>query len=378
MLMMPFINMAAHIILFAVISYVFYFEAGDKKLIRILETEILYIVIAVSETLGVFLMDIILKLIHVAPQNEMITQSMETAFSKLVLLFFYYALFSRLWDKSELRTKTQYALYLIMFVYSFCNIIAFAVMADRENPVIMMLNVGSALLANMYMLYFFKFSDEKNYYKLQVEMMQQQQTLYYENYEKQKENYAEIMRVLHDVDKHIKVIEGMYQKNRQKEAMDYTKQINEILRPLIPEKYTDNFTLNCILMDKIKAAQKQGIVFDTDLFDADFGFMEAVDITILFGNLIDNAIAACIRCSDNRYIRLQAAAYGDMLSIRIENSICEDVLVKNGKISSKPQNGHGIGLLNIQRCVDKYDGSITYKRAESILICDIVLNRMDD
>lgn len=378
MLMLPLLNMSVHIVIFILISYVFYCVSGNRKTVRILEVGSLYIVFAVSETLGVFFMDIILRLIHVSPQNEMIIQSMETAFSKLVLLFFYYALFDRLWNKKVLRTKTQYALYLIMFVYSFCNIIAFVVMADRENPVIMMLSVGSALLANAYMLYFLKFSDEKNYYKFQVEMMQQQQTLYYENYKKQKENYIEVMRVLHDVNKHIRVIEGMYQKNCQKEAMDYTKQINEMLRPLIPDKYADDFTLNCILTDKVKAAKRQEIIFDTELFAADMSFMEPVDITVLFGNLIDNAMAACIRCTGKKYIRLFAETRGDMLVVRIENSICEEVVVKNGRIISKPQSGHGIGLLNIQRCVDKYEGSMAYKKENNTLICDIVLNKTDD
>ena len=54
MYMNPFLNGGAHIILFGLISFIFYFEKNGKKFIRVLETEILYIIIVILEGLGVF------------------------------------------------------------------------------------------------------------------------------------------------------------------------------------------------------------------------------------------------------------------------------------------------------------------------------------
>lgn len=379
MLMNPILNMVVHIVLFGGISYFFYFESSRRSLFRVLESEALCIVIVVLETMGVFLIDFILDAVHIVPQSSLIMQSIETAFSKIILLFLYYAVFSRLWKECMMRSRTQYVLYVIMFLYSVVNILAIAANSEKENPLMLILSVGCTIFANMYLLYFVRFSDERNYYKFQLEMMEQQEKLQYESYETQRGKYSEVMRVLHDVDKHIKVIEDLYRSDLKEDAINYTKQINVMLSPLIPSEYSDNPILNCLLDNKVKLAERQGIKFLVEISLCNIDFMKPVDITTLFGNLIDNAIIGCKECDGDKFIKLCVKEYKDILSIRIENSVKEPVPIRKGKIISnkKFRNGHGIGLLNIQRCVNAYDGSILYKNAIGTLICDIILNRTD-
>ena len=378
MYMNPFLNGGAQIILFGLISFIFYFEKNGKKFIRVLETEILYIIIVILEGLGVFLIDALLESLNVLPRNQEILQSIETVFSKITLLILYNAIFSRLWKKNFIRTTTQYILYIVLFAYSVANILAIAVISDREEPLILMFNICCTLLANMYLLHFIRFYDERKYYKLQVEMMKQQQRIQYEGYEIQKEQYAIAFSILHDVDKHIKMMETLYQEDLKKEAIEYVGKINEMLSPLIPLEYTNNPTLNCLLSEKLRSAKKLGIDFQIDVASIDVNFMEPIDITTLFGNLIDNAIIASSKCADKRYIGLNANAYKDMLSIRIQNSVCEPVPIDNGKIDYIAMKSNGIGLLNIQHCIDNYFGSITYKNISDLLVCDILLNKRDD
>ncbi|MCI9009098.1 MAG: GHKL domain-containing protein [Lachnospiraceae bacterium] len=371
-------NGGAHILLFGLISFILYFEKSSKKFIRVLETETLYIIIVISEGIGVFFIDALLKALNILPQNQEILQSIETAFSKISLLILYNAVFCRLWKKSLIRTTTQYVLYIVLFVYSIANILAIAMISDREKPLILMFNIFCTILANLYLLYFTRFYDERKYYKLQVEMMKQQQRIQYEGYEMQKEKYAMAVSILHDVDKHIKMMESLYQEELKREAFEYVGKINEMLRPLIPLDYTNNPTLNCLLSDKLRLAKKMGIDFQINAASINVDFMEPIDITTLFGNLIDNAITASSKCTDKRYISLDANAYKDMLSIRIQNSICEPVPIDNGKIDYVAKKSNGIGLLNIQRCIDSYFGSIIYKNLNGLLVCDILLNKKND
>lgn len=67
-----------------------------------------------------------------------------------------------------------------------------------------------------------------------------------------------------------------------------------------------------------------------------------------------------------------------MLSIRLENSIENEVPIKNGMIDVVGSGNPCIGLHNIQKCVNNYMGSIIYKCSDKLLVCDIVLNRTDD
>lgn len=106
--------------------------------------------------------------------------------------------------------------------------------------------------------------------------------------------------------------------------------------------------------------------------------MKPIDITTLFGNLIDNALEATKKCNEEKNIGLYIKEYNEMISIRIENGVEAPVVIKNGKIYSSSEKSNGIGLLNIQRCIEDYLGSIIYKYFNQLLVCDIVLNRVDE
>jgi len=241
------LNTASNIILFGAISYFFYYEENTKKILRIFEAEALLVVFVICEGFGVFLIDTILNGSNLMPSNIIVQKSIETMFSKLVLIFLYYMVVSRIWGKSLLGTKRHYGLYLIMFVYSMINFLIVAVIALDTKPIILTIIMGCTIFANMYFLHFIQFSDERNYYKLQVEMMQQQEKLQYENYEMQIEKYNQAVSILHDVDKHMKMVEELYQTDVREDAINYSKQIKELLKPLLPYQYINNPILDCLL-----------------------------------------------------------------------------------------------------------------------------------
>ncbi len=369
-LMIPLLNMAVHVLLFGMLTCFLY--SGGKGINRIVEVEALYIVIAISESLGMLLLDFLLKATGRIPDSPAILKSMETAFSKIAVLFLYYVVYSRLWKKTELRTKKQYFLYFIMFLYSIVNILMLTTISDRENLVILMVCVGSIIFCNMYMLYFIKFSDERNIYKLKVEMMEQQEKLQYGNYKIQMEKYTEAMRIIHDVDKYVKHMETLYRERLMEEAIVYTDQISDRLKGLLPTKFTDNPILNCLLSEKKKEAEVLGIQFEVKNFTGEVNFMRAIDITTLFGNLIDNAMTAA-KCTEEKYVGVSVNMLNEMVSIRVDNSVKQEIPIKNGEIWNK-----GIGILNIERCVETYTGSIIYSYRNGILCCDIILNRPEN
>lgn len=372
------LNTASNIILFGAISYFFYYEETTKKILRVFEAEALLVVFVICEGFGVFLIDTILNGSNLMPSNIIVQKSIETMFSKLVLIFLYYIVVSRIWKKSLLGTKRHYGLYLIMFVYSMINFLIVAVIALDTKPIILTIIMGCTIFANMYFLHFIQFSDERNYYKLQVEMMQQQEKLQYENYEMQIEKYNQAVSILHDVDKHMKMVEELYQTDVREDAINYSKQIKELLKPLLPYQYINNPILDCLLSDKKRMTQKYNISFKIDISDADINFIKPIDLTTLFGNLIDNAMAACKESDEKRYIGLTIREHNEMISIRVENSIVNAVSIKNGMIDASKEKNPCIGLLNIQKCVNTYMGSVIYKCSNKLLVCDIVLNRIDD
>ncbi len=371
MLMNPFLNLFANMAVIATISYFFYEENNSGRFARIFESAALFAMLSLSEAVGVYLIDLLLYALGITPENVEMLRGIENTFSKTTLLFLYYAVFIRLWKKRLARSVFQSVLYVVMFFYSVVNVLITAVIAKEEHPAVLLIVMGSIVFSNMFLLYFMKYLDERNFYKLRSEMMEQQQKLQFENYEVQNNYYTKALSVLHDVRKHINIIEGLYRNNQEEEALSYTKQINDMLKPLAPVEFVDNPVLNCLLSDKIRMAEQQEIVFETDVSTAELGFMEPIDITTLFGNLLDNAMAACKQCEGERYISFRLQRHNDMLYARVENSVLKTVPIKDGNIAEKER---GIGLLNVSRCIDKYRGSISYKSIGNRLICEVLLN----
>jgi sensor histidine kinase regulating citrate/malate metabolism len=145
----------------------------------------------------------------------------------------------------------------------------------------------------------------------------------------QEQKYNATVHILHDVDKHVKNIENLCVNGENGEAAEYVKEIRNMLEPLIPVRYT--------------------------------------------GNLIDNAIEAAEKVNENRYIKISISPYQEMVLVRIENTSLP-LKWKNGMPVSEKGKNHGIGLLNVKRSIEKYDGDISFQQKSGIVTVDLLLN----
>ena len=369
-------NMGTNFLVFGIVSFVFYEDKTDRRYWRVLETGCFFLMNALFEGIGVYGIDVLMEQFGFMPEDVVISNSIEVAFSKLVLIFFYYVLVRRLWKREYRQSRTQVILYLIMFLYSVVNFIILAIAATRKTDYFLLCaNIGCVIFANLYLFYALKVEDEKSSMEFQIAMMKQQESMQFEHYERQREKYGKSIEILHDVSKHIRSIEELYRAGVTDKAMEYTRQIGGILKPLVPEEYSDNPMLNILLADRKQAAESMGIRFVVKVESTGLGFIEPVDVTTLFGNLLENAMQAALKCSGERYIKVHIKNYNEMLSIRIENSVEQEVRIKNGRPVSAGGRGTGIGCLNVQRCVEKYGGSVLYKNGNGKFYSDVILNR---
>ena len=82
-------------------------------------------------------------------------------------------------------------------------------------------------------------------------------------------------------------------------------------------------------------------------------FMAEMDISALFGNVLDNAIESVEKLDDKekRLIHLSVAKQKNFLRIRSENYTEEKITFKNGMpvTTKKDKRFHGFGMKSIQR-----------------------------
>ena len=91
------------------------------------------------------------------------------------------------------------------------------------------------------------------------------------------------------------------------------------------------------------------------------------DISILIGNLLDNAIEACEQMQDGkRWILFKLKKRQRSLFIEISNSLGTVPRIKDGELftSKKDKILHGYGLKSVKRIVQKYDGVFSFSVEE--------------
>lgn len=144
---------------------------------------------------------------------------------------------------------------------------------------------------------------------------------------------------------------------------------------------TGNDALDNTLNDKLILCSSKNIGFEFHVNGKELSFMKPVDIYILFGNALDNAIEAAEKQEkeENRIIRMSSYRQGHFLKFHIENPLVHAVtLTKNGIASSKKDSFfHGYGTKSMKEIVNRYHGSLAFSQKEGMFAVDILFSLPD-
>lgn len=179
-----------------------------------------------------------------------------------------------------------------------------------------------------------------------------------------------IKQIYHDLKNHILILEEAAEGEAQ-QLCDIARIKKEIIKY---EDYfrTGNKFLDIILKEKKKIALEHNIVLEDSIDISRGNFIEALDISAIFGNLIDNATEACKLIDDNaeRYIKISSKSENNMLIISVRNSMNQKII----KSILKPRKIiNGYGLINISNAVHKYDGELDIIKGDGEFVVNIVI-----
>lgn len=125
---------------------------------------------------------------------------------------------------------------------------------------------------------------------------------------------------------------------------------------------TGNDAIDFILGEKLAVCNEKNISCNPYIDGSVLNFMEPVDICVIFGNALDNAIECCERQEDpaRRQINIKATKQKEMVLLLFRNSCLTPPRMDRPFFTSKedPKN-HGYGLFNIRAAVEKYGGEMS-------------------
>ncbi len=170
--------------------------------------------------------------------------------------------------------------------------------------------------------------------------------------------YNDLRSQRHDYINHVETIKGLIDNKDISKAGNY---VGEIISAEASESMKldiGNSLVNSIIGYKKRVAEGKNIDFKYDVKIPPKLGIRDIDITIILSNAIDNAIEACERLKDVRFIDVYMNYGMGKLKIKISNSFDGEFISDDkGFVTSKEDaERHGIGLQNMERVVEKYDG----------------------
>lgn len=166
----------------------------------------------------------------------------------------------------------------------------------------------------------------------------------------QQENHF-IMKNMHDLKKHLELLEHV---DRDDETMaHYRKEIQKKTQELLQYQKTGDLLIDKILQLYHPKFMDAGIQCNIESEDIDYGFMDAVDLCAVLCNLLDNAYESCMHC-EHRFILLKMRVVSDKVIWKMKNSWNDT----QGSVHKIDSFAHGFGLQNMRDIAKKYRGEL--------------------
>ena len=200
------------------------------------------------------------------------------------------------------------------------------------------------------------------------ELAEQQLQIQVSYYEKEQQARDATRALWHDIKKYTNATQDLFQHGDMENAVQSLQQATTALSEIHQTVDVGNAVVNGILERALEQVQNQGISLDFDVWVSDQLPISAVDLYIIMGNTIDNAIEACqqVPAADSPTISLTLRQQNHTLFYAIDNPIP----AKQGK---KPGDVHGYGIRNVKNCVAKYHGTTTVSKQDGVFSVQIQL-----
>ena len=141
---------------------------------------------------------------------------------------------------------------------------------------------------------------------------------------------------------------------------------------------TENQALNVVLSDKNMICKKRNIAFSSIVDATCLSFISEIDIFILFGNILDNAIEAVSSLKEEkRIIELNVMKRYDFVTINVYNTFDGKNKTKYNKLvtTKNDSQNHGFGLKSIENIANKYNGELVIKMQDGIFDLTLIFFR---
>ncbi len=235
------------------------------------------------------------------------------------------------------------------------------------------------LIANFLMLYLYNLLLHSISQQYEMEMLKTQLQAYANQLNVVLRGEEKIKALRHDIKHHLSELMLLANKHDVAEIQKYIDEMNSFLKNPNEIVSSGNLEIDSVLNFMLQKAEKELKTVDIKVMLPE-KVRHSFDINVMLGNLLENAIKAADK-TENKYLSVHIKLKRGILKVKIENSFessyilrkeqnRKDTILKTTKPFTKQ---HGIGLKNVKKIVEKYNGTMAVTAQKGIFCVNLLL-----
>lgn len=246
-----------------------------------------------------------------------------------------------------------------------CSIIVITLLIYTDTCTDIGLTIVSIglLITNFLMLYLYNLLLHSISQQYEMEMLKTQLQAYTNQLNVVLRGEEKIKALRHDIKHHLNELMLLANKHDVAEIQKYIDEMNSFLKNPNEIVASGNLEIDSVLNFMLQKAEKELKTVDIKVMLPE-KVRHSFDINVMLGNLLENAIEAAGK-TENKYLSVHIKLKRGILKVKIENSfesciLCEEQNRKDTILkTTKPfTEQHGIGLKNVKKIVEKYNGTM--------------------
>ncbi len=199
-----------------------------------------------------------------------------------------------------------------------------------------------------------------------------QRQLLANQYEEVKDIYLQMRGWRHDYHNHLQSMKAYLATDETAALSNYLNELEKDLDSVDRLVNSGNMMVDAILNSKLSLAKKHAIDLDVTVKVLPVLSIGDVDLCVILGNLLDNAIESCEKIPvEDRFIRLYMETRGEQFYLSIQNAAKEELGFDERHYISTKRGHHGLGMKRVSLLVEKYDGFLNLQNEPGIFATEV-------
>lgn len=365
----PMLNVISNLIMFFMLT--FNYEAALKR--RMIATLSIYMILMTIESAAVLVMQYFH--ITIASKNSDLELIGGLISIKIITYIVVLILSNFKLVKNDVEVSALH--WLSIFVIPAGTLILALIMimkVNSDNLTAIIISIAILFIINVFVFYLYDVLMKSYDEKMEKALLQQQNSAYLKQLEIIRQSQENLRTFRHDIKNHVLSLKILIENNENQKASDYLDSVFTGIDCSYEYSKSGNSEIDSILNYKLNKAKALGIKTCFSVNVPDKLNIRPFDLSVVLGNLLDNAIEAADKC-DEKLINISAELERNVLYLSISNSFDGKLNYEGGKLATTKnrKENHGVGLNSVQRSIEKYNGAMEIRHGSHMFYVDVLI-----